>query len=1018
MSLIVRCIGVDRHRDERVPDLTGARRDATAFWTLLADTMPQADIALVADEVATANAIRRAIVGTLEQAAPDDDVILTFAGHGTRDHRLVAHDTSYEAYETTTLSMAEIAAHFRTTKARSVVCILDCCFSGDAPARVLDGTPTSRDLPLDAQTVLGIGRIMLTASRFDEPAYEHPRRRHGLLTDALLTVLTRAGAAGGDRVSLASAMDEVLSLVRAEAASMGCTQTPLLLGLVEGGLSMPALVRGPRFRAAFPESVRPVVGAEVADLAAYGLPAVILDAWAERYPDGLNELQLAAINEYGTLAGESALVIAPTSSGKTLVGELAAVRAVTDGRKAVFLLPYRALVNEKYDQFVSLYGERLGLRVVRCTGDYADQRTAFVNGKYDIALLTFEMFLALAVGNRAVLPRIGLVVLDEAQFIADPQRGITVELILTFLRSARERGLAPQVLALSATMGALNHFDEWLGLRTLVSIRRPVPLEFGVLDRSGTFEYLDRDGHRRTRQLLGPHLIRQRGDKESSQDVVVPLVRQLLGDAEAREKVLIFRNRRGPAEGCARYLAREQLLPPASDIIAALPIHDRGSASESLERALEGGIALHDSDLTREERALVERAFRDPIGPVRVLAATSGVAAGINTPASTVIIVEHGYPWENREFTVGEVRNMAGRAGRMGFREVGRAVLLADTPLERRRLFDRYVTATPEPVRSSFTGAEVDTWLVRLFAQAGAVPAEDVVSLLSNTFGGYLAARRDPTWQQRTTTEMAALVQRMLSQGLLDRDDAGMLRLTLLGRACGSSSLSLSSALRLVELIRRAQLAPLTPERLMALVQALPELDRQYTPMFKRGQLESRWPREAASVFGDGVVRVLQERVDDFFAYYGRAKRACLLAAWIAGDAMSDIESRFTVNPFSAVGAGSVRGCADTTRFHLRSAFDIAQVAVPAGSPDPEATETLLRRLETGLPQHVLELTKLAVPLARGEYLAIAAAGITSPAQVWSMPRERLRDVLGPARASQIEAARPMGVSATIPAAT
>jgi superfamily II DNA/RNA helicase len=55
-----------------------------------------------------------------------------------------------------------------------------------------------------------------------------------------------------------------------------------------------------------------------------------------------------------------------------------------------------------------------------------------------------------------------------------------------------------------------------------------------------------------------------------------------------------------------------------------------------------GGTAFHNSNLTREERVLVEQAFRDPKGLVRVLVATTTVAAGINTPASTVVLAASG----------------------------------------------------------------------------------------------------------------------------------------------------------------------------------------------------------------------------------------------------------------------------------------------------------------------------------------------------------------------------------------
>ena len=49
--------------------------------------------------------------------------------------------------------------------------------------------------------------------------------------------------------------------------------------------------------------------------------------------------------------------------------------------------------------------------------------------------------------------------LDEGQFITDPQRGITVELIFSLLLRARQRGIEPQLVILSAVIGNLNSFD-------------------------------------------------------------------------------------------------------------------------------------------------------------------------------------------------------------------------------------------------------------------------------------------------------------------------------------------------------------------------------------------------------------------------------------------------------------------------------------------------------------------------------------------------------------------------------
>ena len=73
------------------------------------------------------------------------------------------------------------------------------------------------------------------------------------------------------------------------------------------------------------------------------------------------------------------------------------------------------------------------------------------------------MFLSLGVSSPHIPRALGLVVLDEGQFITDPGRGISVELLLTLLLASRSRGIAPQLIVLSAVIGAIKSFDEWAG---------------------------------------------------------------------------------------------------------------------------------------------------------------------------------------------------------------------------------------------------------------------------------------------------------------------------------------------------------------------------------------------------------------------------------------------------------------------------------------------------------------------------------------------------------------------------
>src|SRR5581483_7977831 len=423
----------------------------------------------------------------------------------------------------------------------------------------------------------------------------------------------------------------------------------------------------------------------------------------------------------------------------------------------------------------------------------------------------------LALNEPALVNQIGLVVLDEAQFITDPNRGITVELLLTYLLTARDRGIAPQLITLSAVIGDVNDFDAWLGCKKLVTTERPVPLVEGVMDRSGTFQFLDNEsGAVQVTRLLPPGAVQIRRDKPSSQDMIVPLVQKLVGEGE---KVIVFRNQRGTAQGCARYLAADLGLPPAEEALAELPGYDLSTTSADLRSCLSGGTAFHNTNLTRNEKAVVERAFRDPGSRVRVLGATTTVAAGINTPASTVIIAEQEFIGEDgRQFTVAEYKNMAGRAGRLGFNETGKAIILADTPHERESLFQRYVLGSLEPLHSSFDPQHLETWVVRLLAQTRRVKRTEVSRLLINTFGGYLATRKLPTWQQEITRRLELLLERMVKLELVEQDGE-WIQLTLLGSACGRSALTFESSMRLVELLRGMNADLLTPESLIALLQ-------------------------------------------------------------------------------------------------------------------------------------------------------------------------------------------------------
>ena len=997
MALKAVFVGINRYLDPAIPELGGARRDAMALWALFADTIEELSARLLVDEEATHPAVAKAILGTLEAAQEDDVIVISFAGHGSPDGSLVLFDTDARALTGTALPMTALADAFKSTKARAVLCILDCCFSGQAPARVFETVARPRNA-LAFTGVAGEGRILLAACATDEPAWEQPGTGHGLLTYATIEAMSKAN---GGSVSFPEVADEIIRLTRVEGERMGVTQRPVFLGSVQGGLIFPVLRRGDNFVAAFPAVSVQHMSGSFAEFAEQGFPPEIVDQWVADFPEGLNALQLKAVNEHGVLDGKSLLVVAPTSSGKTLIGELAAIQAVIGGRKAAFLLPYRALVNEKFEDFSQRYG-RAGLRVVRCSGDTSDGVGPVLSGRYDLGFFTFETFLNLALGSPRLLNQLGLVVLDEGQFITDPGRGITVELIFSLLLRARHQGIKPQLLVLSAVIGNLNNFDRWLDLPLLHSRDRPVPLIEGVLDRRGTFQFVDVDGTTKTEALLPAHQIMQRRNKASSQDVIVPLAKDLVAKGE---KLLVFRNMRGPAQGCAEYLYKELGLRPAAAVIEALPTQDLTGVSQRLRVCLLGGTAFHNTNLLRAEREAVEKGYRSPNGGIHVLAATTTLAAGINTPASTVILVENEFVGEDgRPFTIAEYKNMAGRAGRLGYNEIGKAIVLADTSVERARLFQKYVLGTPEEVVSSFQQRDLPTWTLRLLSQVRGVPGDQIPGLLVNTFGGYTATSANPQWIKLVEAEVSALVTRLLQAGLAEQE-GDLIHLTLLGRACGSSSLSFESSLRLIELMRQLNAAQTDPLQVLGIVQVLSEMDAIYTPVMKRGRSESVRPSQATQRFGGSVVKGLQRYCRDEFEFWARCKRASLLCDWIEGTTVDELERRYSTTPYQgAISYGDIIRIADSARFHLRSAHQILSTLFPDQPMFLSGLDQLLRRLEFGLSEAALPLTDISLPLTRGQYLALFASGCATVDDAKNLTLEALAECIGADGASLLRA--------------
>lgn len=984
-------VGIDRYRSPRVSNLTCATRDAAALYGLFADGFGEANSVLLLNEEATSAAIRREFEDRLSRARLDDIVVIAFSGHGSDCHRLVTHDADPSDIAQTTIPLDELTRLFARIPARNVILILDCCFAGGAGAKVFHEDVATKGVGSISEVlghISGTGRVILTAAKPDQEAIEDRRRGHGLLTFHLLEGLRGAQEVLRDgRIPLLSLVDFVTRRVIASAKQVRHDQEPGIRGTLDGEVTLPVLKPGTVYSRFFSDTPNVKVGASVDGLAAFGFSSQLLKIWKDSIPS-LNSLQQAAINDFGLLNGSHLVVSAPTSSGKTMVGELAALHAFLKRQRTYFLLPLRALVNDKYEEFRRKYGD-YGLKVIRSTGEIADDDEALVNGKFDIALLTYERFAAMILGLPHLLRQIGLVVVDEVQMIGDRNRGATLEFLLTLLRTQREIGIEPQLVVLSAVIGDSNGLENWLGARLLRSEKRPVPLEEGIIDLSGVYRFIEPEGQEK--KVAG--YIKPEYRKGSSQDVIIPLLRKLVG---AGEKVIVFRETKPIVQATARYLRDSLALPPAEATISALPAGDPSAASQLLKECLAGGIAFHNADLDREERRVIEESFRDPASGLQVIVATTTLAMGINTPAWSVVISGLNHP--DGPYSVAEYKNIIGRAGRLGFTPKGKSFLVAISAAEVDQQWENYVQARPEDLESRFAGYDPMSLICRILATAAAarlphMKSDDMLVFIENSFAAHQVnyRRGRPLWSREQLSE--ALYQ--LNTHKLIREDAGGYQLTELGRVAGEAGIEAKSILRLVDALDGVALNEITASTLIAAAQVTEELDSVLFPVHKKSRQEhSRWQAAMREQrIAAQTILALRSTVSDEAHYTLRCKKVASTLMWIQGMELIRIEQSILRHLPADNAAGPIRAVAERTRDLIPIVARVAEVLT--GESFGSLVDKLILRLELGLPADAVRLGQiLRRSLNRADYLALAHASLLVPGTINTTREEELLNIL------------------------
>ncbi|MFW6018504.1 MAG: ATP-dependent DNA helicase [Halapricum sp.] len=640
--------------------------------------------------------------------------------------------------------------------------------------------------------------------------------------------------------------------------------------------------------------------------------------------------------EAGATEGANLVASIPTASGKTLIAELAMLASVARGGKALYIVPLRALASEKHAEFEQF--EQYGLDVGVSTGNY-ESEGGWLAGK-DVIVATSEKVDSLVRNGAPWLDELTCVVADEVHLVDDGERGPTLEVTLAKLRRITAD---LQTVALSATIGNAAELAEWLDAELLDSEWRPIELRKGVhygqalhLEDGSQTELRVRDGEKQTAAIV-------RNTLEPDRDE----------DGTIREdggSSLVFVNSRRNAEAAAGRLAgvvSEYLDPEEREALAEVAEQIRDvsdtETSDDLADAVADGAAFHHAGLSRGHRELVEEAFRDRL--IKVVSATPTLAAGVNTPSRRVIVRDwrryDGSAGGMQPLSVLEVHQMMGRAGRPGRDPYGEAVLIASSHDELDELFERYVWAEPEPVRSKLAAEPaLRTHILATVASGFASTRDGLLEFLEATL--YATQTDERGRLEGVTDDVIAYLER---NGFLERED-GTLTATGLGHTVSRLYLDPMSAAEIIDGLEDADDRP-TVLGLYQLVARTPDMyelylrsgeDEKYTMLaYER---ESEFLGSMPSEFEDN-------RFEDWLS---ALKTARLLEDWASELDEDEITDRYGIGP------GDIRGKVEAASWLLGAAESLAGELGLEWTPAIREART---RVEDGVREELLDLVSI-----------------------------------------------------------
>lgn len=650
----------------------------------------------------------------------------------------------------------------------------------------------------------------------------------------------------------------------------------------------------------------------------------------EKSPFVPDPFQVEALD---AIATADCLVTAPTGAGKTWIAEQSIEKIFNNGGSCWYASPLKALTNAKLQEFSAIFGEN---NVGILTGDRKENPDApIIVGTTEI--LRNQLYDAMHTGT--TLPT-DFVVLDEAHFLGDSDRGVVWEETIIYL---------PQripLLLLSATVGNADKIARWIEkirgrtCRVVSEDKRPVPLHSLFLDPSGT---------------LMPFMI-QRGPKGKNR-----LYKKVEDFANLRRQPALARPGRLPVFGDILKILRCYNLLPAiffmksrADCDAALELCRANyiqdpNRSDHLNQRIDAlltqqphlkhhrqrrhaehlAVGAHHSGQLPTWKILLENLMCE--GLLDAVFATSTVAAGVNFPARTVVILNsdryNGHEFMPLDAT--EFHQMTGRAGRRGMDHIGFALALPGKYMDLRHI-GRLINSRPAEVLSQIR-INFSMALNLLLSHR----PEEVQALLERSFAAFLLSTgNNQRHTQKNSDYLWRDFQRHLrflkNTGFADEND------NLTEDGLWASQLRIDQPLMVAEGLRR-NLFPDTDPALLAGVMASLVFEKECDDRLEGKLLHNRLRKSFLKVQKglDPFDHKLQK--SGFITRPMYLRPAAMLFAWASGHTFDSVCLNYTIPE------GDLAMLAMRTADNLRHLSNLKKVFPQAAASAKQAAELILR---------------------------------------------------------------------------